>query len=65
MTQWFFYSHCVTTAYQTLSANIGYWNEDFDKNLAELTETVEDGEGDAILKDFAVKMIEEVLYFAS
>ncbi|KAF9128784.1 hypothetical protein BGX30_014199 [Mortierella sp. GBA39] len=63
MTQWFFYSLCVTTAYQTISGNIGYWNEDFKKNFAELAETIEnDEEGRAILEDFAGKSDEEILF---
>ncbi|KAG9064369.1 hypothetical protein KI688_003557 [Linnemannia hyalina] len=62
MTQWLFYSLCVTAVYQTISANIGFWNEDLKKNFAELAETIENDEGGgASLKDFADKTDEEIL----
>ncbi|KAF9550584.1 hypothetical protein EC957_000258, partial [Mortierella hygrophila] len=42
MTQWLFYSLCVTAAYQIISTNIGYWDDDLEKNFAELGYTDED-----------------------
>ncbi|KAG0270842.1 hypothetical protein BGZ96_006147, partial [Linnemannia gamsii] len=35
LTQWLFYSLCVTTVHQTLDTSVAIWDEDFYKLFAE------------------------------
>ncbi|KAF9123065.1 hypothetical protein BG015_005412 [Linnemannia schmuckeri] len=59
LTQWLFYSFCITTAYQILDTNMGFWKKDLKKNWTELAGTIDDDEGGTIFRDFAENYTDE------
>ncbi|KAK5801937.1 hypothetical protein F5H01DRAFT_371773 [Linnemannia elongata] len=63
MTQWLFYSICVTTAYQTINANIRSWNKDMKKDFAEFAETYGNDENGALWKDLTDTWGEDMLHY--